>query len=518
MRAPRWGAAAWVALGTTALFLLLTCWWLSQDRAMPYGDAAEHLLTAFLFHEQLRAGDVLGPLTHDSIYAPLTPFVGSLGILVGGRTVAAAVIAENLVFVPLLALGCYHVGRLAYGPWTGALAVVFALGAPLLIEQFHVVMLDAPQAALVAATVWLVLASDRFRRVDVAAVAGLVAGLGLVEKQSFPLYVAGFVALVLLRGGGWRNRRGLAAFVLVAVVVAAPWYVAHLSSTGTFTGAAGGGPTVPPLAKPALLSLDNVAWYFWATVNGLLFAPLLAFAIVGVGAAGIAVARRDRSPGFTPELLGGLVLAWLALTVMPHKDLRYTMPLIVYVAVLGTAWVPRLRGAPRAVATALLVAAVVATALGATFGVARDDSLTPLPGNRFAPRGEGVPPSGGITVYSTRNLLVSGPRDGGDLLGLLKDLRRDGVRQILWSDAEAPLWEAEYNANGLHAFARIARLTVPDGVFDPSRLEAQQALLIRHPDLPGAGPPCARLDGGDGIWVSRGAPGAAAYCAERASG
>jgi Dolichyl-phosphate-mannose-protein mannosyltransferase len=522
LRVPAWSGAARVAIGATLLFVALTVWLLARDSAMPYGDAAEHLLTAFTFHDQLRAGDLLGPLEHDAVYAPLTPFVASLGIFAGGRTVGAAVLTENLVFVPLLALGCFHTARLAYGPAAGALAVIFALGSPMLIEQFHVLMLDAPQAALVAATVWLVLASDRFRRADVAAAAGAVAGLGLVAKQSFPLYVAGFVVLVLLRGGGWRNVRGLAAFAAAALVIGAPWYLVHLDTLGAFASTAGPGETVPPLAKPPLVSLDNLLWYFWSTANGLLFAPLLAFAVVGVAVAAVAVVRAPAQAGLTPELLGGLVLAWLAITVMPHHDLRYSMGLIVYLAALATAWIPRLAGARRTAATALLLAAVVATTLGATFGVARDDSATPLPGNRFAPRGEGVPPSGGITVYSTRSLLVSGPRHGGDLLGLMKDLRRDGATQILWSDAEAPLWEAEYNANGLLTFARMARLPVPtSGVFDPSQLEPRQALLLRRPSLAGAGPPCARLDGGDGIWVSLGnpaAPGAASYCAGRASG
>jgi 4-amino-4-deoxy-L-arabinose transferase-like glycosyltransferase len=517
VRASRWSASAWAALGATTAFVLLTLWWLSQDRAMPYGDAAEHLLTALVFHEQLRAGDLLGPLTDESVYAPLTPFLGSLAIFLGGRTVAAPVIAENLVFVPLLALGSYHVGRLTFGRTAGALAVVFALGSPLLIEQFHVLMLDAPQAALVAACIWLVAASDRFRRTGLSAAAGAAVGLGLIEKQSFALYVAGFVVLVLLRGGGWRNRRGLLAFLTLAFVIAAPWYVVHLADAGTFTGVAGGGPTVPVLAKPPLLSTDNLLWYFWATANGLLFAPLLAFAVIGVVVASVAVARRREPSGLVPELLGGLAIAWLALTALPHHDLRYTMPLIVYLAVLGTGWIPRLRPAPRAAAVSLLAAAVVATTLGATFGVGERTS-TPLPGNRFAPRGEGVPRTDGITVYAAHDLLVSGPREGGDFLGLFKTLRRAGVRQLLWSDAEAPLWETDYNANGLLTFARMAQLHVPSGAFDPSRLHASQAFMLRRRALPDAGPPCARLPNGDGVWLSIGAPHRAAalrWCASR---
>ena len=518
MRASAWSAAAWIAIGTTAAFVALTCWWLTQDHAMPYGDAAEHLLTAFVFHEDLRAGDLLGPLRYEQVYAPLTPFVGSLAIFLGGRTVAAPVLAENLVFVPLLALGCYHVGRRAFDRTAGALAVVFALGSPLLIEQFHVLMLDAPEAALVAASVWLVAASDRFRRVDLAAAAGVAAGFGLLAKQSFGLYVAGFVVLVLLRGGGWRNWRGVAAFLVVACAIAAPWYVVHLTAAGTFASTAGGGPTVPVLAKPPLASLDNLLWYFWATANGLLFVPLLTFAAVGVGVAAVAVARRRDPSDLVPELLGGLAVAWLALTVMPHHDLRYTMPLIVYVAVLGTGWIPRLGRVPRTVAIGVLAAAIVATTLGATFGVGhRSDA--PLPGNRFAPRGEGVPATGTLTVYAAHDLLVSGPRDGGDFLGLMKELRRSGAREILWSDAEAPLWETDYNANGLLTFARMARLPVPSGgSFEPSQLEARQAFMLRRRSLPGVGPPCARLPNGDGVWVSLGAPSAAtlSWCASRA--
>ncbi|HKG38863.1 MAG TPA: glycosyltransferase family 39 protein [Conexibacter sp.] len=516
MRVSAWSAAAWVALAATAAFLLLTFWWLTQDRAMPYGDSAEHLMTAFYFHDRVLSGDLLRPLVYHSVYAPLAPFIGSLGIFVGGRTVAAPVIAENLVFVPLLALGCYHVGRLAFGRMAGALAVVFALGSPLIAEQFHVLMLDAPQAALVAACVWLVAASDRFRRVGLSAAVGAVVGLGLIEKQSFALYVAGFLLLVLLRGG-WRNWRGISAFLVVAFVIAAPWYAAHLSDVETFTGVAGGGPTVPILAKPPLLSLDNLLWYFWATANGLLFAPLLTFAVVGVVFAVVAVARHRETSDLVPELIGGLALAWLAITVLPHHDMRYTMPLIVYVAVLATGWIPRLPRTPRTVVLAVLAGAVVATTLGATFGVGTR-SETPLPGTRFAPRGEGVPPLETIVVYSSNNLLVSGPREGGDILGVMKALRHEGVREVVGSDDEAPIWDPDYNANGLLLFARMARLRVPTEAIEFNTLEARQALMLRRPELPGAGPPCARLPNGDGVWVSIGAPSGDAlrWCAKRA--
>lgn len=504
--APRWSAPAWGAIGVTALFVALSCWWLSQDRAMPYSDAASHLLTALRFHDRMAQGDLLVPFTYELIYTPLTQFVGALGIFVGGRTVAAPVIAENLVYVPLLALACYRVGRRAFGPAAGFLAVVFALGSPLIAEQFHVLMLDAPLAALVATSVWLILESDRFERRNVALLAGVAAGFGMLAKQSFPLYLVGLVPVVLLRGEGWRNWRGLAVFLLAALAVCAPWYAYHASHLDTYLGAAGTAASVPPLAKPPLLSSDNLLWYFWALANGLLFVPLLAFAAVGLGVSGADAVRRPSQPGVVPELVAGLVGAWAAITALPHHDVRYTLPLIVFLAVLGTGWVVRLARVPRAVATAALAAAVCAATLGATFGVGPPSSAV-LPSNRAAPDGEGVPPLETLTVYSNHDFMVSGPRNGGDLLALLKDLRREGVRQIVWQSAAAPPSYVDFNNHGLITFAKMARLRVPFGILDLTKIDRRSAVLIAGRTFDGS-PPCVRLRGGTNLWIRLGNPSA----------
>jgi 4-amino-4-deoxy-L-arabinose transferase-like glycosyltransferase len=492
---------AWTAIGLTALFIAITCWWLATDNGMPYGDAAEHLYNAFLFHDQLASGDVTGPFAYRSVYPPLTSFVGGLAIFFGGRNPATPVVAQNLIYASLLAFGCYRVAQLSYGALAGLLAVVFALGSPLIAEQFHVFMLDPPQAALVAIAIWLILVSDRFRRVDVAAAAGLVTGLGIVTKQTFPLYLAGLVAVVLLRGGGWRNVRGIAAFAGVALLAAAPWFLAHAGELADIADNATANGTVPPLARPSVASLENVEWYGWALANATLFLPLLLFAAVGVVWAVVDVVRRDRPFGWTPELLGGLAVAWIAITVMPHHDLRYTIPLIVYLAVLGTAWIPRLPSTWRSVAVGGLAAAAIAATLGATFGVG-PKRTEPLPAVQEAPDGVGVPPLHTLTLQAGSNYMVSGPRSGDDVLPLLKALHANGATEVLWIPAQAPPWSRDFNIRGLLAYARIARLHVHSGSIDLNQLDARQALLLRGRgrQLNGA-PPCARLADGTGVWI-----------------
>ncbi len=512
LRLPRWSAPAWAAIALVGGFVALTAWWLSVDRSVPYNDAAQHLFFALHYHDLLAQGHVGDVLDFPSFYPPLTYLLGAGAVSLAGTHVAVPILAQNLVFVPLLALACYRLGRMAAGPVAGLLAVLFALGAPLVIEQFHVFMLDIPQAAFVAAAVWLVLASDRFERVGLAALAGLALGLGLASKSLAPLYLSGLVLCVLARGG-WRNWRGVAAFAGVALLVGAPWYVrqAMLGELGKLVHAAGSGGDVPPAARPSLLSGDNLLWYFWATLDGLLFAPLFAFAAIGVGAAIARAARARPRDDLTLELLCGLGGAWLVLTLMPHKDMRYAIGLIVFLAVLGTAWIVRLARAPRTVAIALLVGAICAAQIGATFG-AGGETTRQLPGSRRAAYGEGVPPRDRVIVYANHDFIVSGPHRRPNVLALFTALRRQGVTRIAFVD-QVDSYDRHFEEIGLWVLARVAGMQVQREGQGFTALGPGQALAIRSPAGSGTAP-CMTLGDGSQVTVrvgtAEGGPGTVA--------
>jgi 4-amino-4-deoxy-L-arabinose transferase-like glycosyltransferase len=493
--------------------VLVSCWWLSQDRGLPFSDNGSHLITVLAYRDKLAAGD----LGHDfwirsGAYPPLTFVVGALGSLVGGVNAWSPVLTQNLVYVPLLAAGCYGVGRMLAGPVAGALAVAFALGSPLIAEQFHVFMLDAPEAALVAASAWLILRSDRFARVPAAALAGLAVGAGISSKEQAPMFLAGLVLAALARGG-WRNWRGLLAFAGVALVVGMPWYAANLGRLDVLTVPISGDARMPLEGKPPLLSYDNATWFAWATLNALLFAPLFLFAATGVGRTAIELLRAARRrvrlsrDDVRPELLGGLLVAWIALTIVPHHDLRYTMPLIVYLATLGTAWIVQLARTPRRAATGALLLAVLATTLGASFGVggtARVElAREPYPPDyRAFLHIYGVPLRRQITLYADHNFIVTGPRRSSDIAALLDALRAHGYTGVGWLREQAILGEPAFDLQGLWLLARFAgldepalTLRVPWDMSDP-----HHALLVRQ-TLPAETRPCLVLADGSGLWV-----------------
>jgi len=500
---------AWGAVAVAASFIALTCWWLTQDRSIPIYDAGAHLETVIYYHHLLQTGDLLGPFNYTSQYPPLAHTIGALAMFLGGVNLASPIIAENLVFVSLLALGCYQTGRLLFGPAAGMLAVVFVLGAPLLIAQLHVFMLDAPETALVAVSMWLLLASEDFGRTRMAAFAGLAIGAGLLVKVQFPFFLAGIVLTALARGG-WRNWRGLAIFAGIALVVGAPWYIDHLSEFGTIAKLAGTHSGAVSGNLPPTFSTANLTWYFWSTLNSQLYAPLFALALAGAIWTILALVRSSEMRGPRLEFVIGGLVAWLAITLTPHHDIRYDLPLMPYLAVIGTGWIVHLPRIPRLALGALLVLAVAANTLSTTFGVGGqvEAKLVSSP-----PSTEAFPDR--VVLYSNHGFLVAGPQRDGDVPGLLNALRGAGVKVVAFYENQ--LEAADFSGEGLGPLAMIAGLRPSIETSLPTTTE--EAVTFLHGPIVSASPaPCTVLDDGTGVWLLRRDPRSGTvvyYCPSR---
>jgi 4-amino-4-deoxy-L-arabinose transferase-like glycosyltransferase len=495
-----------MAAGVTALFFAITVWWVAVDKAVPDFDAGRHLFDAFDVHDALKRGDLLGPFNVFNNYPPFVHVVGGLAALIGGVRIAPAVIGENLVFLPLLAAGCYGVGRRAFGPLAGGLAVVFALGTPMLISQLHVFMLDAPEAAMVAVAVWAILASERFARPGIAALAGLACALGMLTKQTFPVFVAGVVIVAVLRGG-WRNWRGLLAFGVVLAVVGAPWYLHHLQDLRHLTqgavgagGGSGGGAAQNQSGgvTPTRWSRKNFGWYFWNLVNLQLLLPLAALAIGGTVVCIVRFVRRRSPADLTPELVAGALCAYLGETYISLKDPRYTLPALVFMAVLGTGWIPLLRRQLRMAVVALLAAVAILNTIAVSFGAGSNVRIT-LPG---APTNSGLHERA-FTLYSPDGYVRGGPSREPDVLGKMRALRRRGVQVVDFDGGSANV--PAFNLEGLRTLARIAGLRQP-AVYEPQTLGPRDAFFLRRTPLTGDPPPCGHFGDGTGLYIELGNP------------
>ena len=370
----------------------------------------------------------------------------------------------------------------------------------------HVFMLDAPLTALVAVSAWLILASEDFRRTDVAALAGLTVGLGINVKAQFAQLLAGLVIVVLVHGG-WRNRRGFAAFCAPALLVGSPWYLLHFSTLGNLLELAGTAPGVAAGNAPPTFSLENLTWYLWSTLDSQLYLPLFLLAAAGTVWTVLSLVRARGQPAALLEFLLGGFAAWLALTITPHHDIRYGLPLLAFTAVIGTGWIACLPRKLALVAVTFLVVAVLANTLATSFGVGGEVSLA-LP-QRVASLEK-------LVAYSSNGFLAGGPIRDGDLPGLLEQLHREGVRTVTWgsSQSEGP----DFSLEGLIALVRIANLTYLVGRSPEFSRSSSTATLVHEQIRAADPPPCARLHDGTGVWVVRydaAAAKLALYCPSR---
>jgi 4-amino-4-deoxy-L-arabinose transferase-like glycosyltransferase len=493
--------AAWTIAGTVA-FLLVTVWWLANDSRVPSFDPAAHIFRSLQYADAFRAGDLTEWFTSYQTpgYPPLVYVLGAFTSLTLGDSVPKFVLVENLVFVPLLTLGAYQTGKLAYNARAGMWAALFLLGTPLIIAQAHVFMLDMPQTAMVAMTAWGLVASQRFARTGVSFWAGVALGLGMLSKNIFLFAFAGFVVVMLLRGG-WRHPKGIAAFVLGAIVCGGvPWYVAHFGGLLDYALAgsvAGVGSEYG--ADPPRWGLHDWSWYLWAALNVQLYLPLFLFGLTGVGWGLVRIVRRRpwAAEEVTPEIVAALLVGMVLSVALTHNDLRYTMPLLVFVALLGTAWFAT--AAQRWLRVGAGTALAIVCVLNVFTVSTGDGPNVAFHVNAATDAANGAPQAGDVHLFSTDGFVVAGPSRSSDVLAQLRAARRQGARQIAIDRLN--VGPSEYNAAGVTVLAHFAGLDVAPNN-DYAALGPRDLYVTGGES---SAPPCQRVVTGEGVYFELGA-------------
>ncbi|HSJ59000.1 MAG TPA: glycosyltransferase family 39 protein, partial [Anaerolineae bacterium] len=288
-----------IALGLLALlivFHLVNNWlWLSANEVEYSFDRLYHQVTSLAYYDTLRQGvslqSLFAALTWSDYYPPLVHLLVTLFYALFGVSVDVSAMA-NSVFVILLLVAVYDVGRRFGGPWTGLLSAFIVSTFPIVFSMSRYLYIDFALLSLVAVNVALLLRADRFRHRGYSLLYGLSLGLGLLTKWTFAAFVAAPLLAVLVAPGTlravWealRSREGPANEEALRVLGNG---TAEAATTNGHSWRRVGGASLIGLAVTALWFVPNVAataalplgyalvplsWVLWTVAAYLILSP-----------------------------------------------------------------------------------------------------------------------------------------------------------------------------------------------------------------------------------------------------
>ncbi len=324
--------------GLILLVAFLNHLWANEETRPPHWDTGRHLWTSLLYLDLLHLKTIYRLWTNYYYYPPFRYWETVPFYLIFGKSKIVA-IDSNIVFIAILAFSIYGIGKELWDRITGLMSAVFILSAPIYVSQFKEYQLDAELGSMVALSFYLLIRTKEFADRKLSLWFGLSAGLGMLTKwtyfisMGFPLAITLFQVFKDKSPG--RKERFLNLFLafLIALGVSLLWYGNHprmlWNDLFGWTFYAEGGP---------YLSWDCQATYLMVLEQIQLQLFLTVIFLVGFLTSLFSKEARRKN-----GLLMGFVLGNYFLFTCIHKDARYTMPMLIGVAVLAVFWTGLLR-------------------------------------------------------------------------------------------------------------------------------------------------------------------------------
>jgi 4-amino-4-deoxy-L-arabinose transferase-like glycosyltransferase len=337
-----------LALGLViAFFALATVAWVEIDTVPPHWDEAHYLYEGELLYHTLRQS---GPVAFVSAFsraigtkAPLiTVLPFPLYALMGESFLSARYV--NVVFVIVASWYLYRLGEMMVGRRAALLSVILLNTFPLVAGMSRQFLVEYGLMTLVILWMYYLVRWQRGEKGWPSWALGIVLGLGMLMKVTFPLYVAVPTALVLTQDV-LRHRKlrfntlaSLARIAVAALPIAGLWYFRNWATIFGFILNAGYGEAAQAYGQGSVFSLRTVGAYWLSLINFGFGAYSLLLLVVVACWVGLRVRRNENRSRIARDhlylLLGWWIVPWLALTFAVTKEIRFTMPYLPALALL----------------------------------------------------------------------------------------------------------------------------------------------------------------------------------------
>lgn len=192
------------------LYAISNYFWLSQNKLPVSYDEGVHLWTSMRFLNAFisPSHNILYDVFHANVthWPPLVYFVSSLFNLIFGVSYTVSVMT-NMLFYLLLIVSLYLIGRKMKSPSVGILSALIVSFYPIIYGHSRLFMLDFPLTAIVTFSIYCLICTKYFKDLKWSIIFGLSAGIGMLIKWSYPLYIISPCVYFILVGLARSNKK-----------------------------------------------------------------------------------------------------------------------------------------------------------------------------------------------------------------------------------------------------------------------------------------------------------------------
>ncbi len=366
--------------------------WLKLESMPPGWDESDHLTLSLQYYNILTnpgQGMISNLIMVDNYYPPFYHLSTMLTYFLFGTSMASAV-SINILYFGILLFSVYGIGKYLYNKETGLLAAAFISLYPSMVGMRRDYLIEVALIATVALSIYLLLLSDHFRNRKYSIGFGIAFAVSILTKWTALFFIIGPLGLILYESfiknrsffnksskkfctycgkeitnkkitygkesfcssnckNSWKKGQkknetgvnstpGINVILMgaVALCLALIWYAPHISEVyntivwgNEYWGTTEG--------QPEVFTLQSMLFYVFSLVN---FQTSFIFFIPFIIGFAIILRYHLKSSFF---LLSWVVLPFILMTLMRHKNDRYTIPFIAAVAIISAFWIVSLK-------------------------------------------------------------------------------------------------------------------------------------------------------------------------------
>jgi hypothetical protein len=321
--------------------------WFKMDQVPPRWDQAYYLRESLILYDKLTNEGVLSFYIAftDAIKekAPLIAVAPIPFYLLFGKKYISA-LAANLLFIILGSYYFYKLGALISKKREALLGVFILNLFPLIFGLSREFWVENGLMTLVVVWFFYFLKSNCFESRKYSLVLGILTGLGMLMKVSFPLYIIApmlflcikkFIKLKNLQGVNIKN---VLITLIIGMLLAGTWYFKNFSSVIHFAFASGYGKIAANYQMGNIFSLKTILGYWLGIINDGISTYMFLLIISLVAIRIIAILSKQSSSLMEKEywyfLLIWFAVPFMVFTFGVNKDLRYITPFCPPIALL----------------------------------------------------------------------------------------------------------------------------------------------------------------------------------------